>query len=138
MNSVSGLLAIILAAGEGKRMYSKKPKVLHEICGMSMVEHVCKSAKEAGAEEIVVVVGHCSEEVQKKLKEVKFAFQETQLGTGHAVIQADKYIESGPVLVLCGDTPLLRSETIRKMYEIHKAQNNHATVLTADFENPFN
>ena len=138
LNSVSGLLAIILAAGEGKRMYSKKPKVLHEICGMSMVEHVCKSAKEAGAEEIVVVVGHCSEEVQKKLKGVKFAFQETQLGTGHAVIQADKYIESGPVLVLCGDTPLLSAGTIRKMYEIHKAQNNHATVLTADFENPFN
>lgn len=137
MNSVSGLLAVILAAGEGKRMYSKKPKVLHEICGMSMVEHVCKSAKEAGAEEIVVVVGHCAEEVQEKLRGVKFVIQETQLGTGHAVIQADKYIESGPVLVLCGDIPLLRAETIRKMYEIHKAHNNHATVLTADFPDPF-
>lgn len=137
MNSVSGLLAVILAAGEGKRMYSKKPKVLHELCGMSMVEHVCHCAKEAGAEEIVVVVGHCAEEVQKKLKGVKFAFQKNQLGTGHALMQADKYIESGTVLVLCGDTPLLRAETIRKMYEIHKAQNNHATVLTADFENPF-
>lgn len=137
MNSISGMLAIILAAGEGKRMHSKKPKVLHELCGKSMVEHVCSCAKEAGAEKIVVVVGHCGDEVKKKLRGVEFAYQETQLGTGHAVMQADKYIKEGSVLVLCGDIPLLRAETIRDMYEAHKAQNNHVTVLTAEFENPF-
>lgn len=131
------MLSIILAAGEGKRMYSKKPKVLHEICGIPMVEHVCSCAKAAGAEKVVVVVGHCAEEVQKSLEGVSFVFQETQLGTGHAVMQADKYIDDEIVLVLCGDTPLLKAETLSSMYENHKAQNNHATVLTAELENPF-
>lgn len=132
------MLAVILAAGEGKRMYSKKPKVLHEICGKAMVEHVVDCAKEAGASDTVVVVGHGASEVQEKIKGVSFVLQEQQLGTGHAVMQAEGFIASGDVLVLYGDTPLLTPETINKMYEAHKQGGFHATVLTAEFENPYN
>lgn len=136
--NVSDLQAVILAAGEGKRMYSKKPKVLHKLCGITMVEHVCNAAKEAGVNELVVVVGHGGDEVQKNLQGVEFAYQENQLGTGHAVIQAEDYIKAETVFLLCGDTPLLKAETLRDMYEFHKSKNNHATVLTAVFENPYN
>ncbi|HCJ57845.1 bifunctional UDP-N-acetylglucosamine diphosphorylase/glucosamine-1-phosphate N-acetyltransferase GlmU [Lutispora sp.] len=132
------MLAVILAAGEGKRMYSKRPKVLHELCGKAMVEHVVGCAREAGASETVVVVGHGAAEVRDKLAGVKFVYQEQQLGTGHAVMQAESFITSGDVLVLYGDTPLLTSETISKMYKAHKQGNCHATVLTADFEDPYN
>lgn len=138
MSSTSYMLAVILAAGEGKRMYSKRPKVLHELCGKAMVEHVADCARGAGASETVVVVGHGAAEVRDKLAGVKFAYQEQQLGTGHAVMQAESFIASGDVLVLCGDTPLLTSETISRMYRAHKQGNCHATVLTADFEDPYN
>ncbi len=138
MSSTSYMLAVILAAGEGKRMYSKRPKVLHELCGKAMVEHVVGCAREAGASETVVVVGHGAAEVRDKLAGVKFVYQEQQLGTGHAVMQAESFITSGDVLVLYGDTPLLTSETISKMYKAHKQGNCHATVLTADFEDPYN
>lgn len=137
LNSTSYVLAVILAAGEGKRMYSKKPKVLHEICGKAMVQHVVDCAREAGVSETVVVIGHGASQVQDKLKDVKFAYQEQQLGTGHAMMQAESYIKSGEVLVLYGDTPLLTPETIDKMYQFHKQEGFHATVLTADMDNPF-
>lgn len=138
MNRASCGLAVILAAGEGKRMYSKKPKVLHELCGKTMIEHVVDCAKDSGISDAVVVVGHGASEVQEKLEGVSFAYQEQQLGTGHAVMQADSYINSGNVLVLYGDTPLLTSETIKRMYEVHEQGGFCATVLTADFEDPYN
>ena len=137
MNNTSYMLAIILAAGEGKRMYSKKPKVLHEVCGKAMVEHVADCAKEAGASDTVVVVGHGALEVQDRIKGVKFALQEQQMGTGHAVMQAAHFITDRDVLVLYGDTPLLTPQTINKLYEAHRQGSFNATVLTADFENPY-
>ncbi|NLM43368.1 MAG: bifunctional UDP-N-acetylglucosamine diphosphorylase/glucosamine-1-phosphate N-acetyltransferase GlmU [Clostridiales bacterium] len=118
-------------------MYSKKPKVLHEICGKAMIEYVVDCARKAGVSETVVVVGHGASEVKAKLDNVKFAYQEQQLGTGHAVMQADNFITSGLVLVLYGDTPLLNPETIREMYKFHQEGGFHATILTAEVDNPF-
>jgi len=136
LNNISNLQGIILAAGEGKRMYSKIPKVLHELCGKTMVEHICNTAKAAGASELIVVTGYGGDKVRERLQGVRFANQERQLGTGHAVMQAEEYIKDCTVFLLCGDTPLLEAKTLKTMYEFHKTENNHATVLTAKFENP--
>lgn len=136
MNNVYNITTIILAAGEGKRMYSKTPKVLHKVCGKPMVKHVIDCARSAKSDNVIVVVGHGADEVVKHIDGCKSVLQDKQLGTGHAVMQADDYIIDGDILVLCGDTPLLRSETIGKMYEIHKNCEYAVTILTAEFENP--
>jgi bifunctional UDP-N-acetylglucosamine pyrophosphorylase/glucosamine-1-phosphate N-acetyltransferase len=136
LNNVYNITAIILAAGEGKRMYSKIPKVLHKLCGLTMVEHVINCAKEIGCKEPVVVIGHGADKVRETIKDVKFVMQEQQLGTGHAVMQADEYINDGDILVLYGDTPLVSAEKINEMYQFHKAGNYGVTVLTADLDNP--
>jgi bifunctional UDP-N-acetylglucosamine pyrophosphorylase/glucosamine-1-phosphate N-acetyltransferase len=136
LNNVYNITAIILAAGEGKRMYSKVPKVLHKLCGLTMVEHVINCAKEIGCQEPVVVIGHGADKVRETIKDVKFVMQEQQLGTGHAVMQADEYINDGDILVLYGDTPLVSAEKINEMYQFHKAGNYGVTVLTADLDNP--
>lgn len=137
MSSVTKLQGIILAAGEGKRMFSKNPKVLHNVCGISMVEHIINAAKSTGVDELIVVVGYKGDEVEKSLPGVKFAYQREQLGTGHALMQAFDYINDKTVFVLCGDTPLLKAETLKDMLEFHIKNGNHATVLTAKLENPF-
>lgn len=134
----AGFQGIILAAGEGKRMFSKNPKVLHKLCGITMIEHIMNTAKLAGAKELIVVVGHKGEEVERRLKDVKVSYQKEQLGTGHALMQALKYIKDNTVFVLCGDTPLLEAQTLRNMFEYHRTNNNHATVLTANLKDPYN
>lgn len=136
MNRVYSITSIILAAGEGKRMYSKTPKVLHKVCDMAMVEHVIKCAREVGDPEPVVVIGHGADEVKKSLSGVKFVLQEKQLGTGHAVMQCDPYINDGDILLLYGDTPLLRAETLKDMYRVYRENSYGAIILTADFEEP--
>ncbi len=126
--------AVILAAGAGTRMKSERPKVLHEVCGKPMVSHVITQAKKAGAEKIIAVVGHGAEQVKESLQaeDVIFALQEEQLGTGHAVMQAAEYIpDDGDVFVLCGDTPLITSETLEKFAAYHSGSGNAVTVLTA-------
>jgi len=133
------LMAVILAAGEGKRMKSKKSKVLHKVCGMTLIDWVYRSVKGAGVDETVVVVGHKAEDVKESMGDkVLYAYQDKQLGTGHAVMQAKEYFKDkdGEVLILCGDTPLITSETISKTFEIHRKNSNSATVLTAELENP--
>lgn len=135
-DAANSITAIILAAGEGKRMYSKTPKVLHKVCGTPLVQHVVNCAREIGCVKPVVVVGHGAEQVMEAIEGVSFAIQAQQLGTGHAVMQAEGYITDGDVLVLYGDTPLPKAETLLKMYEVHKQNNYGATVLTADFEDP--
>ncbi len=132
--------AVILAAGAGTRMKSKKPKVLHEICGKPMVTHVTSQAKKAGADNIIVVVGHGADKVQGKIQDgdLRFVLQEKQLGTGHAVMQAKDLIpDEGDVFVLCGDTPLITAETLTDFAKFHEEKKNAVTVLTAIFENPF-
>jgi len=136
LSNVYSITPIILAAGEGKRMYSKVPKVLHKVCGLPMVEHVINCAREVSGAEPVVVIGHGAEQVRKEVTGVKFVMQERQLGTGHAVMQAEEYINDGDILILYGDTPLLRPETLLEMHEMHRAEGCSATILTSDIDDP--
>ena len=131
---MSDLVTVILAAGKGTRMKSALPKVLHEVGGKPMVQHVLDAAKEAGAKRNVVVVGFGSELVQSAVgAQAEVVVQAEQLGTGHAVLQAEDLLanEHGTVMVLCGDTPLLTGGLVKKRYDAHKAAGAKATVLTA-------
>ena len=133
------LKVIILAAGEGKRMKSKLPKVLHKVQGRTMVDHVIDAAERAEAGDICVVVGHGAQEVKEALKDrnVKFALQEKQLGTGHAVMQAGDFIEEGAdILVLYGDTPLITPETIGKLLDFHEKEGNSISIISAMVDDP--
>lgn len=134
------LKAIILAAGEGTRMKSKTPKVLHKVVGKSMVEHVIDVAVETGVSKTVVVVGSGKEQVEEHLKNtgVTFVHQAERLGSGHAVMVCDSEIEENEeVLILCGDTPLIQASTLQKLVNIHKEASNACTVLTAKVDKPF-
>ncbi|OFX33328.1 MAG: UDP-N-acetylglucosamine diphosphorylase/glucosamine-1-phosphate N-acetyltransferase [Armatimonadetes bacterium RBG_16_67_12] len=125
--------AVILAAGKGKRMVSALPKVLHQICGRPMIAYVLDTLSSLGMASPIVVVGHGAEQVQAALGEgVRFAVQAEQLGTGHAVMQAMPYLEgyAGTVLIIYGDVPFLRPETIETLLSHHRTQRATATVLT--------
>jgi len=136
---MSDLLAIILAAGKGSRMKSALPKVLHPIGGKPMVEHVLAAAHMAGAGRKVVVVGFGAESVKATVgTQAEYVTQAEQLGTGHAVMQASSCLQDfdGTVMVLCGDTPLLRGQTLAKLFAEHQAMQASATVLTACMTDP--
>ena len=125
--------AIILAAGQGKRMNSDLPKVLHAVCGKPMVDWVVQSARSAGASKIVVIVGHGRDQVIKVLSAgVENAVQDAQLGTGHAARCAEAILRDfkGPIAVLSGDAPLLRPETLRNLVAKQAETNAAAVVLT--------
>ena len=133
-------LIIILAAGMGTRMNSDKIKVLHKIAGKPMINYVLDEAYKI-SNKVVCVIGHQSDRVKKELssyKKLNFVYQKDQLGTGHAVMQAKKYIEkhNGPVLILYGDTPLLRNETLESLINKHIKYSAGMTVLTSYLENP--
>jgi len=134
------VVAVILAAGKGKRMKSDLPKVLHQLCGKPMVEYVIDTAKELGVQRIILVVGHKGNQTQESLKNhrVEFVVQEDQLGTGHAVLQTKQLLSDfdGDVLILCGDVPLLRADTLKKLLEEHRRKKVVATVLTAVLDDP--
>ncbi|MZQ74976.1 MAG: bifunctional UDP-N-acetylglucosamine diphosphorylase/glucosamine-1-phosphate N-acetyltransferase GlmU [Peptoclostridium sp.] len=133
-----GIKAIILAAGKGTRMKSKLPKVLHKVCGKEMVNHVIDASLEAGAQSNIVVIGHGAEAVGNCLPEgVKTVVQEEQLGTGHAVMMANNYIDdSDTIVILCGDTPLIEGETIKALIEFHRKYGFAVSVLSALMEKP--
>lgn len=133
--------AVILAAGEGKRMCSDLPKVLHEVLFKPMIDWVADSVSGAGISSACVVIGHGGEQVASHLegRGFKFARQEQQLGTGHAVKQAQEFLDSerpDDVLILCGDAPFINSEIIKNFYSEHKNSNNDVTILSANAENP--
>ncbi|MBO4591064.1 MAG: NTP transferase domain-containing protein, partial [Eubacterium sp.] len=130
--------AVILAAGKGTRMESDLPKVLHKVCGETMVHHTIQAAKDAGATEVIVIVGYEGQLVKREILDiVEFAEQHEQLGTGHAVMCArDKIGTEGDVIVLCGDTPLITAETIKKLHDVHKKESNGVTVLSAKVDDP--
>ena len=133
------LMAVILAAGEGKRMKSRNSKVIHKVCGKTLVEWVFQAVANAGVAESVVVVGHREDQVRGCLGDkVCYAVQERQLGTGHAVMQAEEYLKDkdGYVIVLCGDTPLITSETISRTIKVHRESGNSATVITVELPEP--
>ncbi len=130
--------AIILAAGKGTRMKSKYPKVIHKVCGREMVNHVITVSKESGVKDIVAILGHESEVVKSKLPEdTMIAMQTEQLGTGHAVMMAKQYInDEDTIVVLCGDTPLIKEDTLKRLFDYHIEKEYHATVLTTEIDNP--
>ncbi|WP_097265137.1 bifunctional UDP-N-acetylglucosamine diphosphorylase/glucosamine-1-phosphate N-acetyltransferase GlmU [Streptomyces sp. TLI_55] len=130
---------VVLAAGEGTRMKSATPKVLHELCGRSLVGHVLAAARELDPENLVVVVGHAREKVTAHLNvidpDVRTAVQAEQNGTGHAVrmgLEELGGVVDGTVVVVCGDTPLLTGETLRALTATHSTDGNAVTVLTAE------
>lgn len=132
--------AIILAAGKGVRMRSDLPKVVHRLAGKAMVSHVVDAVRGTGIEKIILVVGHGRQVIQDLFinENVQFVIQEQQLGTGHALMQAQPAVsEDDTVVVLAGDTPLLQTGTVKKMLEHHLSSGAAATVLTAKIDNPF-
>ena len=133
------ILAVILAAGQGKRMKSDLPKVMHPVCGKPMIGMVHASVRASGIERCVVVVGFGAETVRAYLSDqVEYAVQEQQLGTGHAVKMAMEAIGefNGYVLVMNGDLPLVRADTIRALTDLGRNNRDAAIIVTADLENP--
>lgn len=132
--------AIILAAGKGVRMRSQMPKVVHRVAGRPMVWYVVNAVREAGIKDITLVVGHGRESVEESLKaeNLRYVVQEQQLGTGHALMQAQDSTDSASTLiVLAGDTPLLEGATIKKLLDHHQQQGAAATVLSAFLPDPY-
>lgn len=130
---------VILAAGHGTRMVSEKPKVLHEVGGKAMLNYVISASEAAGADDIAVIVGYKADIVKAALpKNLTAIEQKEQLGTGHAVLQALPFFENfnGNVLVLVGDAPLVRKETLEELVKAHEDGGFSATVLTAVFDDP--
>lgn len=129
--------AIILAAGQGTRMKSKLPKVLHKIAGKAMLNHVLDALEEAKVGQRILVLGHQADKIQEHLPEgIDIAHQREQLGTGHAVMQAREIIADNveSILVVCGDTPLLKGETLKELLNKHASKKSAVTVLTAIVE----
>lgn len=136
-------ITIVLAAGEGTRMKSKTPKVLHRVCGKPILEYVISASKKAEVEKSIVIVGHQSEQVKEYFKEEDILFLEQPIGenqpygTGFAVMQAKEYIDDdSTVIILYGDTPLITENTINKLLVYHKKEEYHGTVLTAILKEP--
>jgi len=132
---------VILAAGLGTRMKSNKAKVLHPILGRPMISYVVDTARAVAGDNVVLVVGHQAEEVRgivAKGADVKFAFQEEQLGTGHAVMCALPALpdRARHVVILCGDVPLLKSETLQQFVSDHFFHQRTLSVLAMQLENP--
>lgn len=139
--------AVLLAAGEGKRMQSERAKVLHPLAGRALIDHVLAACEAARLPRAVVVVGARREQVIAHLAarpggglEVRTAVQAEQRGTGHALRCALPEIDAGgtprEVVVLCGDAPLLRAATIEELLALHRARGAAATILTADLADP--
>ena len=139
------LKSVILAAGKGTRMKSETPKVLHTIFDKTLVGYVIEAVNNTGlADENFVIVGHQAERVEEYIKDnyknARTVLQSPQLGTGHAVSMVLPFLEDfdGEVVILCGDTPLITSETLKEFVEYHKENNSDLTVMSAIFENPTN
>jgi bifunctional UDP-N-acetylglucosamine pyrophosphorylase / glucosamine-1-phosphate N-acetyltransferase len=134
---MGNVVALILAAGKGTRMKSKLPKVVHTLAGVPMINHVCRTVEGLGVSRKILVVGYEAETVKKAAgKDCEYVTQTEQLGTGHAVLQAKDTVTEEHVLVLYGDTPLLRSCTLEGLISTHMEAQNHATVITAHVPNP--
>jgi bifunctional UDP-N-acetylglucosamine pyrophosphorylase/glucosamine-1-phosphate N-acetyltransferase len=135
-----GKYALILAAGEGKRMKSSMSKVLHQVCGKEMVNHVIDVMRSAGFDEVNVIVGKGKEQVMEKTKSrnVSFSVQEEQLGTGHAVLCAKEFLsgKEGTIAIFTGDAPLIRKETVEELLRMHVEKGSSATLLTSVIDNP--
>lgn len=132
--------AIILAAGKGTRMCSPLAKVMHPVLGKPMLSYSIACAQRAGSEKIVAVVGHQAQAVKDATKDtgIEFAQQTEQLGTGHAVLTARDHFRDyhGTILILCGDVPLLKLETVEALKVFHMSEGATVTVLTTILQDP--
>lgn len=138
---MSEKVAIVLAAGISSRMKADTPKVLHEVCGRPMLAYVLDACRGAGVEKIYVVVGFGAEQVKRKFVtdyDIVWVRQEQQKGTADAVLCCRKHLDGfdGETLVLCGDGPLIRAETLRKIIAKHEAEKAAATLATAIIDDP--
>lgn len=130
---------IILAAGKGTRMKSKLYKVLHRLCGKTMVDHVLTAVEKANMDNVVTIVGFGADAVRQNLgNRTQYAVQEKQLGTGHAVLQAEKLLGNldGMTMVVSGDTPLLTTKTFNDLFTYHQNKKAKATILTSKAPDP--
>jgi len=139
---MADLHIVILAAGKGRRMHSRRPKVLHRIGGRTLIEHVLHRARSLAATSLTVVVGHLAEQVEAALAaetDLRIVRQVEQLGTAHALLQTEPLLRaaSGTLLLLSGDVPLLRSATLERLLETHRGSGAAATVLTAMADRPY-
>lgn len=127
--------ALILAAGQGKRIKSDLPKVLHKVCGKEMVNHVIDTLRKENIEDINVIIGKGADLVKEntKSRNISYSLQEEQLGTGHAVKCAIDFLKGkrGTVAIFNGDAPLITEETIEELFKTHKENGNSATILTS-------
>jgi len=136
------LATVVLAAGLGKRMKSSLAKPLHPVCGRPMIQQIISVVDKLDSACDVVVVSHQREKFEEALREfdrVKFVIQEERLGTGHAVMMAEPVLKDfqGDILVVCGDTPLLRQETLGELVEQHRSTGAAATILTTLMPDPY-
>jgi len=139
--TATAVASVILAAGQGTRMKSDLPKVLHAVAGVPMALYPVRLVRALGCQRQVMVVGHGAAAVQVALasEDVRFALQQEQLGTGHALLCAQSQLAdfSGTLLLLCGDVPLLRRRTIERLLAYHGSQQAAVTVLTAEPDDPY-
>ena len=142
MAEQSPLATVILAAGKGTRMKSPKAKVLHEVFFQPMVHHVIRAAAPLGPEKAIVIVGHQKEAVEKAIDGfgIICVEQKEQNGTGHAVLCTEETLAgfTGNVMILCGDSPLLRSDHLREMLSLHQSSETVLTIITTTLEDPTN
>lgn len=140
--SSSRLSVIVLAAGKGTRMKSDKAKVLHEVFFAPMIRHVVNAILPLDPDQIVAVVGHQRGAVRQALQDfaLDFVVQDQQLGTGHAALIAENAIrhDTGTVMILCGDTPLIKAKTLARMYREHRASKAILTLMTTHLDDPTN
>ncbi len=134
-------VAVILAAGGSRRMNTKLAKVLHEVCGRPMLAYVLQACRKVGIKRIYVVVGFSAEQITSRFgaaDDITWVQQDEQLGTAHAVMCCREHLQGfdGQTLILCGDGPLLRSQTLRTLMEKHEAGQSAATLATAVLEDP--
>src|SRR5947209_4206335 len=137
----TGFAIVIMAAGKGTRLKSRRAKVLHEIGGQPLLAHVIKAAQQIiPANDIYVIIGHQAESVRKAVGPlgVKFVLQAEQRGTGHAIMCAREHVQRYQnILVLSGDVPLIRPETIARVRDFHLGKKAAMTILTAEPSDPF-
>ncbi len=136
---MENLVAVVLAAGEGTRMVSSVPKVLHHLCGKPMILHVLDCIQEVGVDELIFVTGYKEPSIRESVKDYgQCITQKERLGTAHAVMQTLPYLKKhqGDVLVMCGDTPLVKPSTIEKVVKKRRAHHLAATVLTTKMQDP--
>ena len=135
------LSVAILAAGKGTRMASSIPKVLHKISGKTLLERVINCCNELNPDQIFVIIGHKACEVKDSIpknKKIKFIIQDNQLGTGHAIQTLCNKVKKneGNLLVLNGDVPLIKSDTLKKLLKFHSSESSDVTLITTKKKNP--